>query len=424
MKGTGTSNVCLHNALRALRRIFPKSDGETAEEAELYRSVRQSMIDSGLQYLKFSREKHVRDFELSDEHLTAKVMSEYKEWKVLHKQTKLDILRQNLLEMWTGKGLTEEEAIIKGKLDDPCLDGSSEIATSDSGSEVSNTDTGNRTPPKAAVVSCPDSDSDFEKPRSRDRGGVDSSSGSMRHRRLRVRLANRPSKGNNTPSVKRVIPHRACKDAVIVGETSESRDGGNSVQPADVTQANTEAAVVITHIDCRQDEINDAPNVFSVDVSGFNLPEAVPLSQVDIGEHSDSRFDAMLDDIVTRCGPEFLGSQTRNCGDFKRLRGTLAACWKVNRRRKRRQLEEQAKSLAAQGVKGDVDGLPDRPKAMKARVKRSYMDWKLSAKDEILARLRQNLKETLMKEYNLPEADAIIEGGLNDLVLDTSDEEQ
>ncbi|KAL3679157.1 hypothetical protein R1sor_022113 [Riccia sorocarpa] len=241
----------LRNAVRALRRVFPKSCEESTEEAMLYMSVRQTLIDSGLDYLMFIRKKLHWDMELSEERVTAKVMSEYKEWKALQKEEKLHVLRQNLMDMWKGRGFSEEDAIIK-----------------------------------------------------------------QRWRELK-----------SSAQTKRKAPP----------------------------------------------------------------------------------------------GPR---DEAGKCTDFKRLRGTLAARWKINRRRKKKkQMEEQAKSIGLQVVTGETNGLPDTTEAMVARVKRSYMDWKRGAKDGILARLRKNLKDTLMKEYKLTESEAITAGGLNDAIYDTSDEE-
>ncbi|KAL3683894.1 hypothetical protein R1sor_001916 [Riccia sorocarpa] len=57
------------------------------------------------------------------------------------------------------------------------------------------------------------------------------------------------------------------------------------------------------------------------------------------------------------------------------------------------------------------------------QVKHTYRLWKQQAKLEILERLRQNLKDTLMREYNITEEEASAQGGLDDDILDSSDEE-
>ncbi|KAL3693792.1 hypothetical protein R1sor_007443 [Riccia sorocarpa] len=53
----------------------------------------------------------------------------------------------------------------------------------------------------------------------------------------------------------------------------------------------------------------------------------------------------------------------------------------------------------------------------------TYRMWKKHQKPNILIRLRSNLKDTLMHQYDLTEEEAIVQGGLNEEIVDTSDED-
>ncbi|KAL3691668.1 hypothetical protein R1sor_005319 [Riccia sorocarpa] len=109
-----------------------------------------------------------------------------------------------------------------------------------------------------------------------------------------------------------------------------------------------------------------------------------------------------------------------NCHEFIRLRGTLAARWRVNKRRKFKQLMDRAvefndKRLA---ITSTCSG-----STLDEQVRHTYREWKKTQKASILVRLKANLKETLMQQYNLTLEEATIQGGLNDNIIDTSDEE-
>ncbi|KAL3692560.1 hypothetical protein R1sor_006211 [Riccia sorocarpa] len=58
-----------------------------------------------------------------------------------------------------------------------------------------------------------------------------------------------------------------------------------------------------------------------------------------------------------------------------------------------------------------------------ARVQKLYKAWKKSEKPQILERLKNNLLNTLMHDYALTKEEAIIQGGLEECVLDSSDDE-
>ncbi|KAL3684875.1 hypothetical protein R1sor_002897 [Riccia sorocarpa] len=74
--------------------------------------------------------------------------------------------------------------------------------------------------------------------------------------------------------------------------------------------------------------------------------------------------------------------------------GTLAARWRIS---KRRNLEYQ--------------------------VRHTYRQWKGLEKESTLRRLSENLEDTLMGQYHLTEEQAIIQGCLNENIVDTSDDE-
>ncbi|KAL3702123.1 hypothetical protein R1sor_020145 [Riccia sorocarpa] len=109
-----------------------------------------------------------------------------------------------------------------------------------------------------------------------------------------------------------------------------------------------------------------------------------------------------------------------NCRDFIRLRGTLAARWRISRRRKFKRLLEKAfefkENRSALTGKSTDDNT-------EIQVRKSYRLWKCHQKEAILQRLSSNLKATLMRQYNLTNKEAIIQGGLHEELLDSSDDE-
>ncbi|KAL3679221.1 hypothetical protein R1sor_022177 [Riccia sorocarpa] len=109
-----------------------------------------------------------------------------------------------------------------------------------------------------------------------------------------------------------------------------------------------------------------------------------------------------------------------HCQEFIRLRGTLAARWRINRKRKFKRLMDRALEFQEQRrlIAGSSNHTP-----LEEQVRKTYTLWKRHAKPGILARLRANLKDTLVKEYNLTEQEAIVQGGLDDHIFDSSDEE-
>ncbi|KAL3675588.1 hypothetical protein R1sor_025536 [Riccia sorocarpa] len=109
------------------------------------------------------------------------------------------------------------------------------------------------------------------------------------------------------------------------------------------------------------------------------------------------------------------------CQEFIRLRGTLAARWKISKRRKYKRLMDRAVEFNDKRM--EITGISSSNR-LNQQVRHSYQLWKQHAKQGILERLRANLKDTLIREYKLSEEDAILQGGLEDDILDSSDEEQ
>ncbi|KAL3696492.1 hypothetical protein R1sor_010568 [Riccia sorocarpa] len=109
-----------------------------------------------------------------------------------------------------------------------------------------------------------------------------------------------------------------------------------------------------------------------------------------------------------------------NCLDFIRLRGTLAARWRISKRRKFKRLMTSAMEFKENRVA--LSGNPS-DNAFEYIVRATYRSWKRHEKDAILARLRANLLDTLMTQYNLTEDEAIQQGQLDETIVDTSDDE-
>ncbi|KAL2609887.1 hypothetical protein R1flu_028460 [Riccia fluitans] len=109
-----------------------------------------------------------------------------------------------------------------------------------------------------------------------------------------------------------------------------------------------------------------------------------------------------------------------NCIDFIRLRGTLCARWKINRRRKYKLLLQKAIEFIG-GNDSDSTDLPSDD--LLAKVHKTYRQWKKREKVHVLNRLSTNLKTTLMTQYRLTEKDAIVQGGLEEDIVDSSDDE-
>ncbi|KAL3699912.1 hypothetical protein R1sor_017934 [Riccia sorocarpa] len=117
-----------------------------------------------------------------------------------------------------------------------------------------------------------------------------------------------------------------------------------------------------------------------------------------------------------------LGSQDEvgNCQEFIRLRGTLAARWRISKRRKYKRLMDRAIEFREKRMQ--ITGKCQDSK-FDEQIRLTYRQWKKHHKPGILVRLRSNLKDTLMQQYNLTEEDATVQGGLNDDIIDTSDED-
>ncbi|KAL3681361.1 hypothetical protein R1sor_024317 [Riccia sorocarpa] len=109
-----------------------------------------------------------------------------------------------------------------------------------------------------------------------------------------------------------------------------------------------------------------------------------------------------------------------NCLDFIRLRGTLAARWRISKRRKFKRLFDRA--MEFKDNRSAIKGTTHTDK-LEFEVQKSYRQWKQQQKPANLARLRSNLMATLMRQYNLSEEEAEVQGGLNEEIIDTSDDE-
>ncbi|KAL3680110.1 hypothetical protein R1sor_023066 [Riccia sorocarpa] len=109
-----------------------------------------------------------------------------------------------------------------------------------------------------------------------------------------------------------------------------------------------------------------------------------------------------------------------NCLDFIRLRGTLAARWRISKRRKYKRLMDKA--VEYKENRSSINGISSHDE-LEYQVRKSYRLWKRHHKEAILARLRSNLRKTLMKQYQLSEEEAIEQGGLDEIILDSSDDE-
>ncbi|KAL3684426.1 hypothetical protein R1sor_002448 [Riccia sorocarpa] len=109
-----------------------------------------------------------------------------------------------------------------------------------------------------------------------------------------------------------------------------------------------------------------------------------------------------------------------NCLDFIRLKGTLAARWRISKRKKFKRLLDRAMEFAEK--RQAIAGSSTHEK-LKYQVRHAYRQWKGLEKESTLRRLSENLKDTLMGQYHLTEEQAIIQGGLNENIVDTSDDE-
>ncbi|KAL3687774.1 hypothetical protein R1sor_014083 [Riccia sorocarpa] len=111
-----------------------------------------------------------------------------------------------------------------------------------------------------------------------------------------------------------------------------------------------------------------------------------------------------------------------HCVGFIRLRGTLAAPdpWHISKRRKFKRLMDRAlefaeKRTAITGNSTDAQ--------LEFQVRIAYRMWKQHEKERTPATLSANLKDTLMTKYHLTEEHAILQGGLDEQILDSSDDE-
>ncbi|KAL3692056.1 hypothetical protein R1sor_005707 [Riccia sorocarpa] len=110
-----------------------------------------------------------------------------------------------------------------------------------------------------------------------------------------------------------------------------------------------------------------------------------------------------------------------HCSEFIRLLGTLAARWRISKRRKFKRL--MATAVEFNGTRSRLLDASTATK-LEEQVMTTYRMWKKQAKSAILARLRANLRDTLLHEYNLIEKEAIQQGGLDEDIVDSSDDDQ
>ncbi|KAL3694149.1 hypothetical protein R1sor_007800 [Riccia sorocarpa] len=109
-----------------------------------------------------------------------------------------------------------------------------------------------------------------------------------------------------------------------------------------------------------------------------------------------------------------------NCVDFIRLRGTLAARWRISKRRKFKRLMDRALEFAEKRTA--ITGNSTYAQ-LEFQVRIAYRMWKQHEKERTLATLSANLKDTLVTKYHLTEEHAVLQGGLDEEILDSSDDE-
>ncbi|KAL3693905.1 hypothetical protein R1sor_007556 [Riccia sorocarpa] len=142
-----------------------------------------------------------------------------------------------------------------------------------------------------------------------------------------------------------------------------------------------------------------------------------PVRETDIQRTWQSMTVASRRRLRREMGPQ---DSVGNCLDFIRLRGTLAARWRISKRRKFKRLMDTAMEFKESRVA--LTGHPSDD-AFEYQVRKTYRSWKRHQKEAIMGRLRSNLLAMLMSQYNLTEDEAIVQGGLDETIVDSSDDE-
>ncbi|KAL3699991.1 hypothetical protein R1sor_018013 [Riccia sorocarpa] len=121
--------------------------------------------------------------------------------------------------------------------------------------------------------------------------------------------------------------------------------------------------------------------------------------------------------LRSELGPQ---DEVGNCLDFIRLRGTLAARWRISKCRKFKRLMDRAVEFADKRNAIHGNSTDDQ---LEYQVRIAYRMWKRQEKESTLATLSANLKATLMTKYHLSEEQAVLQDGLDEEIIDSSDEE-